>query len=112
VFTFLHSAGYYGREQGYANPRMDALIETAESEPDEKKRGALYAHPGPRDEDLPSVTIADARRSAPSAPGSRLRLQAHFPDMPYGGDYYDLSKSEARPPCISRASPLNCASSD
>jgi peptide/nickel transport system substrate-binding protein len=100
VFTFLHSAGYYGRVQGYANPRMDALIESAQTEPDEKKRGELYRRIQElADADVPSVTIADA----PSFRVQRSWVRGFvfkpiFPDMPFGGDYYDLSKSETPAP--------------
>ena len=41
-FPFAHSQGRYALSQGYKNPQVDALIETAVSETDIEKRNALY----------------------------------------------------------------------
>ena len=42
AFHFLHSKGTFPFVQKYANPEMDKLVEQAKSEPDPKKREALY----------------------------------------------------------------------
>ncbi len=94
VFNYLHSEGFYPTQQGYKNPRMDALIDAASVELDEAKRAALYRRVQTlAEEDLSVVPIAD---------GPSFRVQRDwvkgfvfkpiFPDMPNGSDYYDLSK--------------------
>ncbi|PCI38497.1 MAG: peptide ABC transporter substrate-binding protein [Elusimicrobia bacterium] len=43
VYAYLHSEGYYAKTQGYANPKMDALIEAAVIETNVAKRKTLYS---------------------------------------------------------------------
>ncbi len=95
AFPIVHSEGYYAGKQGYKNPAVDALIDEASTAPDENKRAALYKRMQDLvDEDVPHVMLAE---------GVRYRAQRKwvkgfiyrptFPDMPYGGYYYDLHKA-------------------
>ncbi len=60
VFAFLHSKGTYAQAQGYANKKLDALIDAAASAPSPPAREKLYreiqriAH-----EDLPQIYTID-----------------------------------------------------
>jgi len=96
AFPLLHSNGYFPTQQGYADPKMDALIEEAVRTLDEGKRAALYHKIQERYEDeLPHVEFAD---------GARYRSQRSwvkgyvfnpiFPDSPYGSYYYEIHKAE------------------
>ncbi|MBI2363192.1 MAG: hypothetical protein HYV15_07410, partial [Elusimicrobia bacterium] len=46
AFSLLHSAGYFPRAQGYANPELDRMIEEADAEPDSPKLTELYLRIG------------------------------------------------------------------
>jgi len=94
AFPLAHSAGYFPGKQGYANPKVDALIDEASRTLDEAARAKLYKKmQALLDEDLPHVIMSE---------GPRLRVQRNwvkgftyrptFPDMPQGAYYYDLSK--------------------
>ena len=96
VFPLLHSSGYYPAQQGYADPKMDKLIEEAVRPLDEGRRAELYHRIQDLYEDeLPHVQFAD---------GPRYRAQRSwvkgyvfnpiFADAPYGSYYYQLWKAE------------------
>jgi len=95
AFPIVHSKGYYAGKQGYENLAVDALIDEAATTLDDAKRAALYKKMQELvDEDVPHVMLAE---------GVRYRTQRDwvkgfiyrptFPDMPYGGYYYDLYKA-------------------
>ena len=96
AFPLAHSAGYYPSKQGYSNAQIDRLIEEAAFTLDETKRAALYGRMQDLlDEDLPLVPIAEGvRYRAQRTWVKGFVFKPTFPDMPYGGDYYELSKSE------------------
>ena len=43
IFVPTHRTNDRGNSAGYANPKLDALLDTAGTEPDQEKRAALYA---------------------------------------------------------------------
>ncbi|MBI2788660.1 MAG: hypothetical protein HYX59_08265 [Elusimicrobia bacterium] len=95
AFPIVHSAGYYAGKQGYKNPAVDAVIEEAAATVDEAKRAALYKKMQSLvDEDVPHVMLAEGvRYRAQRTWVKGFIYRPTFPDMPYGGYYYDLHKS-------------------
>ena len=96
AFPLLHSNGYFPTQQGYADPKMDKLIEEAVKTLDEGKRAELYHRIQDLYEDeIPHVEFADgARYRAQSSAVKGYVFNPVFPDAPYGSYYYQLSKSE------------------
>lgn len=43
IFVPTHRTNDRGNSSGYANPKLDALLDTAGTEPDQEKRAAMYA---------------------------------------------------------------------
>ena len=95
AFPIVHSAGYYAGKQGYKNPKVDAVIEEAAITLDEAKRASLYKKMQALvDEDVPHVMLAEGvRYRAQRTWVKGFIFRPTFPDMPYGGYYYDLHKS-------------------
>jgi len=95
AFPIVHSAGYYAGKQGYKNPALDAVIDEAAATVDEAKRAALYKKMQALvDEDVPHVMLAEGvRYRAQRTWVKGFVFRPTFPDMPYGGYYYDLHKS-------------------
>lgn len=96
AFPFVHSAGYYAGKQGYKNPAVDAVIDEAAATVDPAKRAALYRKMQALvDDDVPHVMLAEGvRYRAQRTWVKGFVFRPTFPDMPYGGYYYDLHKSE------------------
>jgi peptide/nickel transport system substrate-binding protein len=96
AFPMLHSSGYFGTSQHLSNKAFDELIEKAVRELDETKRAAMYAKLHEMwDEEAPSILIADGPRVRTERSWVKgFVFKPTFPDMPYGGPFYDLSKSE------------------
>lgn len=95
AFPIVHSQGYYAGKQGYKNPKVDALIDEASSTLDEGKRAALYKKMQDLvDEDVPHVMLAEGVRYRTQRTWVKgFVFRPTFPDMPYGGYYYDLYKA-------------------
>lgn len=95
AFPIVHSAGYYAGKQGYKNTKVDALVEEAALALDEAKRASLYKQMQALvDEDVPHVMLAEGvRYRAQRTWVKGFIYRPTFPDMPYGGYYYDLHKS-------------------
>ncbi len=95
AFPIVHSAGYYAGKQGYKNPEVDKVIEQAVTESDEVVRAALYKKMQDLvDEDVPHVMLAEGVRYRTQRSWVKgFVFRPTFPDMPYGGYYYDLYKA-------------------
>ena len=94
AFPIVHSEGYYAGKQSYKNAKVDALIEEASTTLDEAKRASLYKQmQNLVDEDVPHVMLAEGvRYRAQRTWVKGFVFRPTFPDMPYGGYYYDLYK--------------------
>ncbi len=95
AFPIVHSEGYYAGKQGYKNPKVDALIDEASRTQDERTRSSLYKRMQSLvDEDVPHVMLAEGvRYRAQRTWVKGFVFRPTFPDMPYGGYYYDLYKA-------------------
>ncbi|PIR18481.1 MAG: peptide ABC transporter substrate-binding protein [Elusimicrobia bacterium CG11_big_fil_rev_8_21_14_0_20_64_6] len=95
AFPIAHSEGYYAGKQGYKNPEVDALINQAALTTSEAKRTALYKKMQSLiDKDVPHVMLAEGvRYRAQRTWVKGFIYRPTFPDMPYGGYYYDLYKA-------------------
>ncbi len=95
AFPIVHSAGYYAGKQSYKNPKVDALIDEASRTQDERVRSSLYKRMQALvDDDVPHVMLAEGvRYRAQRTWVKGFVFRPTFPDMPYGGYYYDLSKA-------------------
>ena len=95
AFPLVHSQGYYPGKQGYKNPKVDALVDQAAAEPDERKRAALYERMQALvDEDVPHVLVAEGVRYRSQRSWVKgFVFMPSFPNAPYGSYYYDLFKA-------------------
>ena len=96
MFPLLHSNGYFPTQQGFADPKMDKLIEEAVKTLDEGKRAELYHQIQDLYEDeIPHVEFADGvRYRSQRAWVKGYVFNPVFPDSPYGSYYYELHKAE------------------
>ncbi len=98
MFALLHSDGYFPTQQGYANPRMDKLIEDAVRTLDEDKRARLYHQIQELyEDDMPHVEFADGYRYR----SQRAWVKGYvfnpvFSDSPYGSYYYDALQGRVK----------------
>jgi peptide/nickel transport system substrate-binding protein len=94
VFPILHSKGNYPLIQKFKDPEMDRLIDEGETETNALKRKAIYAKLQAREyEEVPSLMIVDTvlyRTQRDWVKG--WYDNPIFPDAPYGGYFYPLSK--------------------
>ncbi len=90
VEPFLHSRGFFASQLGYANPRADAMIEQAVSEPDPAKRKAIYFElQAMAIYDAPAIFTADSYNIAVRR--ANVVGWVYHPIQPYGS-LYGVSK--------------------
>lgn len=90
VEPFLGSRGYFAGALGYANPRADALIESAAAESDPAKRKALYLElEALAAYEVPAIFTVETN----GALARRINIQnwVHHPMQPYGS-LYEVTK--------------------
>lgn len=95
AFSFLHSKGDYPATQGFKNPEFDRLVEEGNTETSLAKRKAIYAQLQELAfEEAPQLYILDTVRYRTQR--TWVKGWYHnpiFPDSPYGGYFYPLSKN-------------------
>ncbi|MBI4061167.1 MAG: ABC transporter substrate-binding protein [Elusimicrobia bacterium] len=94
AFPLLHSRGDYPATQKFKNPEFDRLVEAGNAETDAAKRKAIYAKlQDLAFEEAPQLYILDQVRYRTQR--DWVKGWYHnpiFPDSPYGGYFYSLSK--------------------
>ncbi len=94
AFPLLHSKGDYPATQKFKNPEFDRLIEEANAETAIAKRKMIYAKlQDLAYEEVPQLYIIDAVRFRTQRDWVKGWFHNPiFPDSPYGGYFYSLSK--------------------
>lgn len=94
AFPLLHSKGDYPMTQKFKSPEFDRLVDEGNAETDLSKRKAIYAKlQDLAFEEVPQLYILDAVRYRTQR--DWVKGWYHnpiFPDSPYGGYFYSLSK--------------------
>lgn len=97
--AFLHSRGHYASTHGYADAKVDGLIERAVATAEPGRRAALYREVEDRAaEAVPFVPVVEKiELRAQSARVKGFVFGPTFPHAPGGSYYYDLWKDEKAP---------------
>jgi peptide/nickel transport system substrate-binding protein len=95
AFPLMHSKGTYPSLQHYSNPEADRLIEAAIRETRMARRKELYRRLiALEHDDLPHLVVIDQAVFHTQRSWVRgWRYNPIYPDAPYGGYFYPLSKS-------------------
>jgi peptide/nickel transport system substrate-binding protein len=99
AFPLMHSEGTYPLVQRYRNPEADKLIEQAVRETRLPQRKALYRKLiALEHDDVPHLVVVDQVAYHTQRTWVRgWRFNPNYPDAPYGGYFYPLSKTATGP---------------